>query len=304
MSEISVIVPCFNQKDRIKSLLLSLEHQTLGKEAFEVIVSDDGSTDGSRETLQSYAGPVSLKCVFAGTQTGRAHARNLAIAAATGKYAVFLDGDMVADRELLQTHLAALKTGSDIVTIGRVEPVKSQQADVFNWYRVCRGAAKKPSGAPVPPRYFTTNNSGLSLDLLRKAGPFNEEYASWGGEDLEMGYCLGRQGAGFSYVPAALSFHDHPETLPDYLDKVAAYAGDGLRRLIRRCPEHGAQGYLKIFTSANPAARALLNLFFLPPFSALVRPLARRAPSRDAAFRLFDYLSYCRIFHGLKGFRP
>jgi glycosyltransferase involved in cell wall biosynthesis len=302
MISLSVIAPCRNQRDRIRALLDSLEQQSLEKDAFEVILSDDGSTDGSAELIRGYRGPLNLRGVFSPGQKGRAHARNLAIKAAAGRFVLFLDGDMVADKDLLAAHRAGLEAAPDCVLIGRVEPAGENRKSTFCWYRVSRGAAKIGPGGKIPPRYFVTNNASLPLELIRKAGLFNEDYCSWGGEDLEMGYALEKCGACFRYLPPALSYHDHPESLREYLEKMTSYAGDGLRRLIRNCPAHASQGYIRCFMSGSPFSRAALGLFFSGPVLALAAALAPLVRWRRAAFRLYDYITYCHVFRGLKGF--
>ena len=74
--QISIVVPCYNQEKTILALLASLEKQTLKKNEFEVVISDDASTDGSTDILRNYKGALQLVTLFAKENGGRACARN------------------------------------------------------------------------------------------------------------------------------------------------------------------------------------------------------------------------------------
>jgi len=85
----SVVITCYNQRDFIRAAVDSALAQRHALK--EVIVVDDGSTDGSRELLEQYAGSIEL--VRFPTNRGAIEARNDGAARAKGEYLVFLDGD-------------------------------------------------------------------------------------------------------------------------------------------------------------------------------------------------------------------
>jgi glycosyltransferase involved in cell wall biosynthesis len=296
---ISVIVPCFNQKDTIPALLTSLERQGMDFREFEVILSDDGSTDGSLEILRAYQGPLQLVCVSA-EHGGRASARNRAILEARGRYVLFLDGDMTADPGLLQAHLAGLKADENTVCLGRILPAPEFRQDLLAWYRIGRGAQKKGTGRSLPPKYFATGNASLSLDLLKRTGLFNEDYSGWGGEDLEMGYRLDALEGWLVFAENAVTFHHNAETLEAYVHKIRQYAGSGLKRLIQNCPAHAEKGYLRFFASENPLVQAALRLVFHRFWYAFIRLLAPRIRLKSLAFLLYDYITYYNVYRALK----
>lgn len=102
---ITVIVSTYNQKDRLRLVLTGLENQTLPADQFELIVVDDGSTDGTRELLEHSHFPnlvVHLK-----TNKGRCIARNEGIIRAQGELVVFLDGDALPHPGLLEAYWTA-----------------------------------------------------------------------------------------------------------------------------------------------------------------------------------------------------
>jgi glycosyltransferase involved in cell wall biosynthesis len=85
----SIILTCFNQQDFIKHAVDSVLSQAVTSR--EVIVVDDGSTDGSIQTLQQYAELVTV--VALSVNVGVCEARNRGAALARGEYVIFLDGD-------------------------------------------------------------------------------------------------------------------------------------------------------------------------------------------------------------------
>lgn len=89
MPRFSIIITCYNQRDVIREAVDSALNQS--NRDREIIVVDDGSTDGSRTVLERYAGAVTLK-MLPGNE-GAGAARNHGASVASGDYLVFLDGD-------------------------------------------------------------------------------------------------------------------------------------------------------------------------------------------------------------------
>ena len=80
---LSVVIPTYRRWDRLQLTLAALEDQSMSKKDFEVIVSDDGSGDGTVEQLHAYAAKTSLNIVVVtGPNGGPATARNRGIAKA------------------------------------------------------------------------------------------------------------------------------------------------------------------------------------------------------------------------------
>ncbi|WP_169833792.1 glycosyltransferase [Saccharibacillus sacchari] len=88
---VSVVVPVFNVERFLRRCLDSLIHQTLKR--IEIIVVNDGSTDGSREIMDSYAKSDSRVIIIDQKNQGLSAARNTALNAAKGLYVAFVDSD-------------------------------------------------------------------------------------------------------------------------------------------------------------------------------------------------------------------
>lgn len=93
---LSVIVPCLNAEDTIGEQLTALAAQDWS-EPWEVIVADNGSTDGTLDVVRRFEGRVAnLRTVNASGKKGSAHARNAGAEAARGEWLAFVDADDVA----------------------------------------------------------------------------------------------------------------------------------------------------------------------------------------------------------------
>ena len=90
---ISLIIPCYNATDTIGAQLEAVARQQY-RQLWEVIVSDNGSIDSSREVVERFKGQLPrLRIVDASDRHGAAHARNRGAAMASGDALVFVDAD-------------------------------------------------------------------------------------------------------------------------------------------------------------------------------------------------------------------
>ncbi len=85
---VSVVIPTYNRADLLPKAIESVLQQTYTN--IEIIVVDDGSTDGTMDVLRPYAG--SIRTIHA-NHTGTSNARNLGMKASRGDYICFLDSD-------------------------------------------------------------------------------------------------------------------------------------------------------------------------------------------------------------------
>lgn len=107
---VSVIVPMFNAEEYIAACLESVLAQTW--EDFELIVVDDGSTDGSRALAQAYAERDERIRIVSQPNRRQGAARNRGLREASGEYVYFLDADDMMLPELLETCYRACENDS------------------------------------------------------------------------------------------------------------------------------------------------------------------------------------------------
>ncbi|HEU4341448.1 MAG TPA: glycosyltransferase, partial [Candidatus Binatia bacterium] len=109
--KVSVVVCVYNGERTMDSCLASL--QTLNYPNYEIIVVNDGSTDGTRQIAESYR---YIRLINQENQ-GLSAARNVGIKAASGQIIAFTDADCMADADWL-THLVARFLSSDFAAVG------------------------------------------------------------------------------------------------------------------------------------------------------------------------------------------
>ncbi len=111
---ISIVIPVYNTEKYLRECLDSLLRQTF--QDFEIICVNDGSTDGSLEILEEYAGKDSRIRLLNQKHEGAGSARNAGIEAARGKYIQFLDSDDFFQPDMLEEfYNTAEKYGADVV---------------------------------------------------------------------------------------------------------------------------------------------------------------------------------------------
>lgn len=114
---VSVVVPVYNTEKYLKRCLDALVNQTIDHSLLEIIIVNDGSTDGSADILNEYKVmyPQLIK-IFFKENGGQATARNLGIEKATGEYIGFADSDDYVDRTLFEKlYKAATDNDADLV---------------------------------------------------------------------------------------------------------------------------------------------------------------------------------------------
>ncbi|WP_410515033.1 glycosyltransferase family 2 protein [Paenibacillus sp. BR2-3] len=98
----SIVIPTYNRVQQLLLTLASFETQTYPKQQFEVIVADDGSTDGTKEMVEGFQASYPLIYVSHQEQRGRSAVRNLGLHHAKGIYIIFCDADFLVLPEFVR----------------------------------------------------------------------------------------------------------------------------------------------------------------------------------------------------------
>jgi GT2 family glycosyltransferase len=237
--KLSVVIPSHQRCASLRVVLEALAAQTLPAECFEVIVSLDGSTDGSQSMLRALAVPYRLRIVQ-GEQSGSGIARNRGAAAARGPVLLFLDDDIVAEPELLAEHLAAHQTADGPVCLGRLHTLAPEGLSRWERYltrRYDEHYAKLARPGYVPDFWdCLSGNVSLGRDLWERSAGFDATFRAARHDDIEWGYRLARLGARFVYRPRAAGGHRYAKSVEAGI--ADAYAeGLSAERLAARHPE-------------------------------------------------------------------
>ena len=111
--QVSVIIPVYNAEAYLHDCLRSILMQTMPD--IEVLIIDDGSTDGSFALMQQYAKTDSRVRSVHQQNAGPSRARNAGIAMAQGRYIAFVDADDWLEEDMCQRMLKVAGNDADIV---------------------------------------------------------------------------------------------------------------------------------------------------------------------------------------------
>ena len=221
---VSVVVPYFEAPDALALTFAAIETQTYPRELIEVVVVDDGS----RPSLGPPPPPVGLdvkvvrqrRCGF-----GLARARNCGARAAAHDILVFLDGDVLAEADMLMEHARWHHAVSDALTIGfcHYVSVEGVDADDIRQRPGCLTAmfddrAFDPSWTDAFVartdqltakndglfHVVTGGNFGIREAFYQSIKGFDESFTRYGSEDTEFGYRAFAHGALLVPMPTPL----------------------------------------------------------------------------------------------------
>ena len=124
---LSIIIPAFNEQDNIANCLESVIACNKNLYKYEIICVNDRSTDKTLEILKTYADRNKKIRILQGLHEGKAKALNLAISKARNPLVLFLDADMIIEKEYIQLITAPFSNKTTGCTLGPilVEPLKS-----------------------------------------------------------------------------------------------------------------------------------------------------------------------------------
>lgn len=241
----SVVLVTHNRRDLVARTLDALGAQTLRPD--EVLVVDNGSTDGTAALLEDRAvrqAPPGLRVIRRDANLPVAEGRNLAVAASRGEVVAFTDDDCRPRPTWLEALLAGMRDGVGLVqgrtTADPAQPLaplsRTQWTPAeFGLYETCniayRRAALDAAGAPAPHGPF---DLGFAGEVAAVLGPRWQHLPF--GEDTELGWRVKRAGAASRFAVQAVVEHEVFPPDPALLVRRAALAA-AFPVLVRRVPE-------------------------------------------------------------------
>jgi GT2 family glycosyltransferase len=213
----SIIIPTFNGASRIGNCLDALLPQAADANA-EIIVVDDGSSDHTSDVVRRYPG-VHL---ISQANSGPAAARNRGALEAKGTIILFTDDDCVPTTGWLS---AMLKPFEDAAVVGvkgayrtrqRALVARFVQFDYEDRYRLM---------ANLPEIDFVdTYSAAFRRDRFLELKGYDMTFPLACAEDIELSYRMSERGWKMVFVPTAIVYHTHPDTLWRYLQKKYKFA--------------------------------------------------------------------------------
>ena len=206
LPRISVVIPSYERCRSLERLLRALRQQTIPPHDYDVNVIVDGSTDGTREFLVRFSAPYALTWRWQ-QNGGRAAACNAGIRLCRSPLVVLLDDDMEPAPECLEAHLACHADGVRRAVMGAAPMVLTPRSSAvaqyvgrkFNRHLDVLGTP----GYRLGLRSFYSGNLSLPRGVLAEVGGFDEEFKTYGNEDLELSCRLRAAGVEITFSAAA-----------------------------------------------------------------------------------------------------
>ncbi len=209
---VSVVIPTYGRCASARRALETLALQSLPASCYEVIVAIDGSEDGTREMVEAFPAPYSLRAHWQPNR-GRAAACNAGIALAQGEVVVLLDDDMEPVPQFLEAHLDAHPAGSRRGVLGAVPiPLDASSPPVTRYIGEKFNAHLQKLSRPghvINFREFYSGNFSIRRDVLLAVGTFDEAFKLYGNEDGELALRLQQAGVELSYSPEVLAIQHY-----------------------------------------------------------------------------------------------
>jgi GT2 family glycosyltransferase len=214
--EITIVVPVWNGRALLEALLRSLRTQT--HPIAEILVIDNGSTDGSAEAAEE----AGARAIRMGTNAGFARAVNRGIAECRTECLAIVNNDVEAAADWLEHLAAALQDGDAWFATGKILQASDRQRLDGTFDTLSRGGCAwrvghgRPDSAEFSVRRRISFPPGTAAlfraDLFRRLGALDETFESYL-EDVEFGLRCALAGLDGWYVPEAVAWHRGSATL-------------------------------------------------------------------------------------------
>lgn len=203
-----MVIPSYNRKPLLRRCLDALATQAVDPGTFEIVVVDDGSTDGTTEMVEGLQLPCELR-LLRQQQGGWAAAQNAGIEASAGRICLLIDDDIVASPGLVAAHVAGhAEQAGPTIGIGPLTQVPPNGRDWYARTFAAEWDKHYDALARRAPTWMDCYGGNLSAprDALLASGGFATDLAA--AADVELSFRLCEKGVTPIYFAAADALHD------------------------------------------------------------------------------------------------
>ena len=280
----SIIIPTYNRKEILLKTLQSIQRQQdIHLHDLEVIVVDDGSTDGTYDMLQQHQQDFSFHLKpLQQTNQGQGNARNLGMKYVSGHIVFFIGDDIELHTQFVREHIKVHTKYRDeaVVCLGFTTWHPSITVTPFMYFLEHGGHQfnyPKLEKQPIIDYelqlregsywYFYTSNISIKRSLLQHM-VFEPVYTSYGWEDIEFGYRLYKEyGMRLLYTERAMGYHIHEVSEDSFQKRMVSVSKNALL-FHKRYPEVPIlpTGIKKVIFSFIASPFVIIPLCFLSKY--------------------------------------
>jgi len=238
---LSVVVATFGRKDILKTTLGKLAQQTFPMHDFELVLVDDGSTDGTIEMIKCMKDSLPYEVRFFSQQRrGPGGANNRGVREARSDLILFLADDMQAGPGTLEAHYKCHLDNPQphVAVVGKLRESPELPQTVFHKYWDPFRGEELDGKEELEEFDFWVSNLSMKRAFFLEHGIFIE-YPGPAFEDLELAHRLFKKGLKLMYCSDAPAYHYHPQTV-DTVVKRAYETAKNLYMYEERVPHNAA----------------------------------------------------------------
>jgi len=219
--ELSVIIPTYNRKDALRECIFSLLNQDYPGEKYEIIIVDDGSSDGTAALIAALSQEYPNLQYLQRPHQGPAAARNVGIKYSHGAIIALTDNDCIPASDWVRNILEKHNLYKDVLAIGGLTEVNSHNIKAAVSQSLSNGAMSAQINNRKEYIFFPTCNVSFKEEYLKEG--FNELFPLPAGEDLEFFWRIFKAGNKFLYDGKIRVFHNCHPNFKSFLKQAYMY---------------------------------------------------------------------------------
>ncbi|MHB8177620.1 MAG: glycosyltransferase family 2 protein [Vulcanimicrobiaceae bacterium] len=261
----------YNRAALLERVLDACFEQSVEPDSYEVVVVNDGSQDATPQVLEQARHRATCRFIVVDqANAGLAKGRNAGIERSCGQRIIFIDDDVLPLPTFVAEHLRAHdRAPLAIVRGGAINAESFDDLPPPVW------SVKDYSG-----NYFWTTNVSVPLATIRAVGGFDESFAEYGWEDIDVGLRLRFGGVKAIFHPRALVYHYKPRPRSGDVLKMIAQARAQARTAVKLLALH-PHWRTRLATGINPLQRGM---------HAVSRAMGRRADPGKLGDLSYDHV--------------
>lgn len=260
----SAVVPTYNRLETLKKCLAALLSQDYPLEELQIIVVDDGSSDGTREYLKATSDPNLI--FYLNDHGGPAKARNFGAGKSQGLYLAFTDDDCLVPNNWLKELEKGFNKWPQAAGVGGyleapapvLENNSLAKLEYYETHTVYHASPEEYLGGFESPS-GGTNNIAYRREIFEKLGGFDENIPVPAGEDADLKLRAVEAGYKIGYLPLKVT-HLDPYTLKTFIER-SICSGIGSAYFEKKHLQKKGNITTLIFMMAKAVFKSLLILF-------------------------------------------